>query len=187
MDGIEAIALFIASLVEVMIALVAFTTELIVFLISLLFWCLSPKERTKPESPKWKKGAKGVKVWPSVVGLLSVVLILGGILIYDIYFKARISFSSDSPIPAWFVKYELHSDSGRKKTLQGSEEYTTFRWDSLVLTDERFEPLTVRLSKKDEIVHLKSRRIDKLKDELTEKAVQESKSLFEKAKEKLSK
>ena len=50
--------------------------------------------------------------------------------------------------------------------MKGSSDYLTYRWDSIVITDERFEPETYSLTKEDQRIHLKSVGTEKVKEEL---------------------
>jgi len=50
--------------------------------------------------------------------------------------------------------------------MKGASDYLTYRWDSIVITDERFESETYSLTKEDQKIHLKSVGAEKVKEEL---------------------
>jgi len=188
MDGIEGIVVAFVELIVVAVQLVAY---FILFLFELLIWGILAIRGKKGERPKMNLLSKErvkERVLQKALIFLGFILIVGGGILHQHFFSARISFSSDSIFRlSSSVKYELRSESGRKSAQKGSEEYLTYRWDHIVITDERFEPETYALTKEDQTIALKSVGVEKVKEDLVNKLKDTLvNGLFDKAKEKLS-
>ncbi|MDQ8189328.1 hypothetical protein [Roseibacillus persicicus] len=163
----------IVALVEALIALIVLIVELVVLLVELAIWGILWLVGRKKERPNLRQGHRRFQpkdLLPKLLAYGLVALGVGGFIAHEAFLKARVSFSSDSVIPTWAVQYELRSDSGRVQSKTRADDYLTYRWDYLVVTDERYEPVQVDLTGKDQVIALKSRRLEKLTEELKEKA-----------------
>ena len=167
MEGIvEAIAALVVALVELIVVGAQLAVYLCSFLLELLMWGILALQGKKGEKPKFSMPLKK-RVMKKALILLGVLVIAGGYFLHQSLFSARISFSSDSIFRLSVgVKYELRSESGRKCVMKGSSDYLTYRWDTIVITDERFGPETYFLTKEDQKIHLKSVGTEKVKEEL---------------------
>jgi len=170
MDGIEGIGALVAAVVELIVVVAQLVGYFIVFLCELLIWGILAIRGKKEERPKMNLPSKErvkERVLQKSLIILGVILIVGGAFLHQHFFSARISFSSDSIFRLSVgVKYELRSESGRKCVMKGASDYLTYRWDTIVITDERFEPETYFLTKEDQKIHLKSVGTEKVKEEL---------------------
>lgn len=186
-DGIEALPILLVDFVAVILELLIVAIEFVVLLVEMLVWgllTLFGKKRERPTLRAAHKKFHRENFAARLIGYGLMAVVVGGFIVHETFFKARLRFLSDSLIPAWSVKYELRSDSGRSKAMVGPENYLTYRWDELVVTDERYEPIQVELTKKDQKIALKSRRLEKMKEELKEKAAQKSSDLFQRLQDK---
>ena len=187
MEGIEAIGALVAAFLELIVVAGQLVACFFAFLCELLIWGILAIRGKKGERPKLSMPSKERVVKKSLI-VLSVVVVAGGFFLHQSLFSARISFSSDSIFRlSSSVEYELRSESGRKSAQKGSEEYLTYRWDYIVITDERFEPETYTLTKEDQRISLKSVRVEKVKEDLVN-GLKDTlvNGLLHKAKEKLS-
>ena len=170
---LEAILQLFLCLLEI----VFFGIALLFHLVELLIWSIrsrfnkslpAPQRRTF-EGPGWMRKRERTS-WGRLAVILIICAVAGGLFAHDHFFKADLSFVSTNGNVAYNLEYELvkkngKSESARHKTPPGSE-YTTYRWHEVRITDDRYEPETILLTKKDQVIEVTPTAKQALKDKV---------------------